>query len=82
MFVDERSDPICIIAAIGKQVGSFGQVLQQLCRHRRIMGLAGGEFELKGKTMSIHPQMQLGGQSAPAATDMIISTLFFWAAAC
>ena len=40
------------------------------------------EFELQGQAMSVHAQMQLGGQSSPAATDMIISTLFFWAAAC
>ena len=48
----------------------------------RIVGFARREFELQGQAMPVHTQMQLGCQPASAATDMIISTLFFGAAAC
>ena len=82
MAVDKRPDPIGIIAAIRKQACSFGQSLEQACGKRRVVGFSRREFELQRQAMSIHPHMQRGRQSASAATDMIISTLFFWAAAC
>jgi hypothetical protein len=56
--------------------------LQEKLCHRRVMRMPGRQFELQGKAVLIHPQVQLGGQSSSAATDTSISTLFFWAAAC
>jgi hypothetical protein len=81
-LIDQLPDPVCVIAAICKYACACGQVFEQAGSKRRVVGLSSREFELQGQTMPIHPHMQLGGQSASAATDMIISTLFFWAAAC
>ena len=82
LIFDHLSDPVCVIAPVGEQAGTLGQVLQEKFRHRRIVHLSGRQFELQWKAVFIHPQVKLGGQSSARATDTKISTLFFWAAAC
>lgn len=82
LILDEIPDPVGIISPVGKQAGALGKVLQEKLGHRRVVHLAGREFELQGKAKLVDAQMQLGGQSSPATADTSISTLFFWAAAC
>ena len=75
-------DPVGIVTSVRQQACAFGEVLEEQLGHRCVMSLAGGQFELQGKAMLVHAQMQLGGQSSTATTDTSISTLFFCAAAC
>ena len=82
LIFNQLPDPICVVALVGKKASARRQVLQEKLGHRRVMHVAWREFELQGKAIAVHPQMQLRRQSSSTTTDTSISTLFFWAAAC
>lgn len=81
LLFDDVPDPVIVVGPISKNDGSFWEVIQQQIRHRGVVGLAGGEFELYRQAIADDTGMELGGQSSATTTDTSISTLFFWAAA-
>ena len=46
MVFDELADPIGIIGTNGEHDRPLGQVVKEKFRHRRVVGLSGGELEL------------------------------------
>lgn len=55
---------------------------EEKLRHRRVVGLSGGGFELHRQTIADDPDVQLGRKSFTTSTDTSVSGLFFWVAAC
>ena len=82
LVLDDLSDPVGVIGTIGEHDSPSGQVVEKKLRHRRVVGLSWGEFELHRQAIADDADVQLGRQSSTTSTDTSVSSLFFWAAAC
>ena len=82
LVVNHLADPVGVIGTIGEHDGSSGQIVKEKLRHRRVVGLSGGELELHRQAIADDADVQLGRQSSTTSTDTSVSSLFFWAAAC
>jgi len=82
LVLDDLADPVGVISTIGEHDSPSGQIVEEKLRHRRVVGLSGGEFELHRQAIADDADVQLGGQSSTTSTDTSVSSLFFWAAAC
>ena len=82
LIFDQVPDPVRIIAAVGENRCSPGQIVEQDFGHRSVVHLTRREFDLHRKTVADDAQMQLRRQSSTASADTSISSFFSSAAAC
>ena len=82
LVLDDVADPVGVVGAVGEHDSAFGQIIEEKLRHRGVVGLSRGEFELHRQAIADDPGVQLAGQSSTTSTDTSASSLFFWAAAC
>ena len=77
LVLDDLADPVGVIGTIGEHDGPSGQIVEEKLRHRRVVGLSGGELELHRQAIADDADVQLGRQSSTTSTDTSVSSLFF-----
>lgn len=82
LVLDDLADSVGVVGTIGEHDGPSGQIVEEKLRHRRVVGLPGGELELYRQAVADDADVQLGRQSSTTSTDTSVSSLLFWAAAC
>jgi hypothetical protein len=79
---DQVADAVCIISLVGKHDGARFEPVKQVVRGRGIVRLASRQAEPHGQALASDERVDLGRETAPRATETMISTPLFAVAAC
>ncbi len=82
LLLDQRADAVGIVGLVRKDDGARPEAIEQLVCDLSVVRLAGGQAEPERKALRIDDRVDLGRETAPGATETMISTPLFAVAAC
>ena len=82
LYLDQRADAVGIIGFVGEHNGARPQLVQQPAGDLTVMRLASGQADPGREPLRINDDVDLGRETASAATETMIWTPFFAVAAC
>lgn len=82
LTLDQVADAARIIGFVAKHDRARLKLVEQLERGRCVVRMACRQAEPEGQALPIDDCMDLGGETAPGATQAMISTPLFAVAAC
>lgn len=80
--LDQITDAIGIISLVGEYDGARCKAIKQAVRGGSVVGLAWCQAEPDRESLRIDERVDLGRETAPGATETMISTPLFAVAAC
>ncbi len=79
---DQVADAARVIGFVGKHDGARFELVEQGQRGRRVVSLTRRQTEPYGQALPVDDRVDLGRETAPGATETMISTPLFAVAAC
>ena len=79
---DQVADASCVVGFVGQHDGARLEPVEQGQRGRRVMRLARCQAEPDRQALPVNDCVDLGRETAPGATETMISTPLFAVAAC